>query len=437
MEWDINFLNYNNAMKIFGLFRLLTKTTFFYLIFILIAFFLSAHYLVHKANKYVTQETESIFKKRECHLTRYLNEYDSIKSFRTTHVELLNDICDTVKYPIYNDTAIYIEELDETQLHREKILVVYAKEKYFLVTMLVNIDDFTKLKQDVAKRVNPSFLLLAFVIVLFSIFMSGYLLKPFHRILEKMNNYQVGKEIDISDVKTSTLEFKKMQILFRHMTVRIEGDYRKLKEYTENMAHEIQTPLAIIRNKTERLIADENVMNEHKDSIKVIYDETNHLSKLGTTLNLLTKIENGEYTNTVNLKTYNVILKHIESVKELVELKSFQVEVQLNKDHEFLIDPFLFDIILKNILRNAIRYASNKGPIKLETDNKSLRITNFGEALDVSNNKIFERFYTSSNSGQSLGLGLALVKRICDLNHLQINYSYTEGQHLFVIDPLN
>jgi len=425
------------AMKIFGLFRLLTKTTFFYLIFILIAFFLSAHYLVHKANKYVTEETESIFKKREWHLTRYLNEYDSIKSFRTTHIELLNDLCDTIKYPVYSDTTVYIEELDETQLHRKKTFVVNAKEKYFLVSMLVNIDDFTKLKKDVAKRVNPSFLLLAFIIVLFSIFMSGYLLKPFHRILEKMNNYQVGEEIDISDVKTSTLEFKKMQILFRHMINRIEEDYRKLKEYTENMAHEIQTPLAIIRNKTERLFSDEAVMKEHKDSVKVIYNETNHLSKLGTTLNLLTKIDNGEYTNKVNLKTYNIILKHLESVKELVELKSLQVEVNLSKEHEFVIDPFLFDIILKNLLRNSIRYASNSGPIKLETSNKLLKISNFGNALDVSNNKIFERFYTSSNSGQSLGLGLALVKRICDLNKLQINYSYSEGQHLFVINSLS
>jgi len=426
-------------MKMFRSFRLLTKTTLFYLIFVFIAFFLSAHYLIHKANRYVTEETESIFERKEWHITKYLQEYevDTLKSFRTTQIELLKDLEDTIGYPQYSDTTIYIEEIDEKQLHRKKILTVKAKGNIYIITMLVNIHDFTKLKSDIAKRVNPSFLILAFIIVLFSIFMSGYLLKPFHRILDKMNNYQVGKEIDISDVKTSTLEFRKMQLLFRLMIKRIEGDYRKLKEYTENMAHEIQTPLAIIRNKTERLIADEDVMKEHKDSIKVIYDETNHLSKLGTTLNLLTKIENGEYTNKVNLKTYNIILKHLESVKELVELKSLQVEVNLSKEHEFLIDPFLFDIILKNLLRNSIRYASNSGPIKLETSNKLLKISNFGNALDVSNNKIFERFYSSSKSGQSLGLGLALVKRICDLNKLQINYSFSEDQHLFVIDSLN
>jgi len=119
-----------------------------------------------------------------------------------------------------------------------------------------------------------------------------------------------------------------------------------------------------------------------------------------------------------------------------VGLKSLSLETDLDSGHTFLIDPFLFEIILRNLLRNSIRYAVNDGPIKISTQNQQLVVSNYGEALKVNKDKIFERFYTSDKSNQSLGLGLALVKRICELNQLQIDYNYTEGQHVFSIKPM-
>jgi len=423
-------------MKIFKSFPLLTKTTLFYLIFVFIAFYFSAHYIIHKANQYVKEETESIFDKREWHLTQYFQDHDSLKSFRTTQISILDDINDTINYPQYSDTSLYIDELGIEQLHRKKVLYIKAGEKVYLVKMLVNIDDFTKLKQDIAHRINPAFIILAFVIIFFSIFLSGYLLKPFHRILDKINKYKIGEGVDISNVKTSTLEFKKMQILFNRMIKRTEGDYKKLKEYTENMAHEIQTPLTIIRNKTERLIADELVMNSHENTVKVIYNETNHLSKLGNTLNLLTKIENGEYTNKINLNTQYVIEKHIDSIRELIELKSLNIEIDLESNYTLHIDPFLFDIILNNLFRNVLRYSTTQGPIKVKTTKDYFRISNYGEGSESDKVNLFERFYTSDKSNQSLGLGLALVKRICDLNQLSIEHKYIDDQHIFEIQTL-
>ena len=329
---------------------------------------------------------------------------------------------------------IYIDDLEENQLHRQKLCVIKANEMYFLVGMVVNINDFTKLQRDIANRILPSFIILALTIILFSTLMSGFLFNPFHRILSQMHRYKVGKGVHVKEIKTSTLEFSKLQYLFKGMVKRIETDYSNLKEYTENMAHEIQTPLAIIRSKAERLIADEEVMSEHKESVQAIYHEANHLSKLGTTLNLLTKIENGEYTNSVNLTTQDTILKHVDSIKELVELKSLTIETDLDSEHQFLIDPFLFDIILKNLLRNSLRYSTNEGPIKIITTSNELIISNYGKKLQVDEQRIFERFYSSDNSNQSLGLGLALVKRICDLNQLKISYAYSDNQHFFKIN---
>jgi len=417
----------------FRSFRLLTKTSFFYLLFILVTFFISGRYLIHKADSYINEETEHFFRFREQHVSRYLERDKDPSRLKYIDIALLDSTGIYPNYPRYSDTLIYVEELDEQQIHRKKSVIIEANGKAYLIQMLININDFTKLKSDVAGRIVPAFIILALVIVLFTTFLSGFLFQPFYRILSHIDRYKVGKGMNIPKVKTSSKEFQKLQSLFRNMVTRIEDDYRNLKEYTENMAHEIQTPLTIIRNKTERLIADEKLMKTNADTVKIIYEETNHLSKLGNALNLLTKIENGEYNNTEVIKTNDLILKHIDAIDELLQLKSMTIETDLDREHQIVLDPFLFDILLKNLIRNAIRYGSNEGPIRIKTGKEKLVVSNYGEKLTVYPDKIFERFYSSNSAGQSLGLGLSLVKRICDLNHLNIGYEYLDGQHFFLI----
>lgn len=420
-------------------FRLLTKTTLIYLVFIALTFFVSVRYLTVKSDSYINTQTEGFFEYRQAKLQRMAERHQTEIEERLHEMhglKLLTDADSLIreKAPYVRDTLILNQEKEEVNMFRLKTIIVDINGKSYAYTMRINIEDFTKLRADLLESITKAFFILALVITLFSLFLSGFLLRPFYRILEQMNLYKVGKGIDEPLVKTSTSEFKKMQSLFRKMVCRTEEDYRKLKEYTENMAHEIQTPLAIIRNKTENLIADSHVMEAHTSTVKAIYDEANHLSNLGTTLNLLTKIENGEYSNVVTVSTQAVIERHVDAVKELVGLKALSIETNLNQSHSLDIDPFLFDILLKNLLRNAIRYGTNAGSITISTTSNTLTISNYGEPLSVKPERIFERFYSSNTSSSSLGLGLSLVKRICDLNQLEVKYSYANGQHIFSIE---
>ena len=77
-------------MKVFKSFRLLSKTTLFYLIFILITFFFGAQFMINKIDQFAIKETEHSFKKREKHLTKYLEEHDTLKRFRTTLIFPIN-----------------------------------------------------------------------------------------------------------------------------------------------------------------------------------------------------------------------------------------------------------------------------------------------------------------------------------------------------------
>ncbi|MGH7497008.1 MAG: histidine kinase dimerization/phospho-acceptor domain-containing protein [bacterium] len=425
-------------MKSTRAFRLLSQTTFIYLIFTFIAFFSSALFLTHEADKFIGKNLDSRFNKSGQKIQRHL-EAGRPRNELSPGIQItdLGDSPRALAAPVYADTLIYNAEQDEMHRFRKKTAIIEANGRYYHVAMIKSVEDFRGLRDDIFGALIPAFALLALAIVAFNFFQSGYFFRPFNRILDVMKMYKVGQRIEVEKIATSTLEFRKMQDLFHQMMGRIESDYRNLKEYTENMAHEMQTPLAVIRNKSESLLVQEEVMRHHAETVKIIYDEANHLSKLGNTLNLLTKIENGEFGNAIEVATRPVIEKHIAAIEELARLKSLGIESDLVDQHRLLIDPFLLDIVLKNLLRNAISYGESPGPIRLQTTIDHLTISNYGAPLETPGERLFERFYRNNLKKNSLGLGLSLVKKICELNDLRIDYRYQDDQHLFRVSKTN
>jgi signal transduction histidine kinase len=422
-------------MRKFRSIRLLSKTTLFYLLFTFLAFFLSAVFLTSQAEKFIHDELEHRFTHSENRVKRHLRAGKPADTLPANTIlsEFKDGQADLILNPAYSDTLIYNSESEEMLLFRKKTTVFEEQGKYYKLAIIKSLDDFYRLKNDIFGALIPAFFILAIAIVLFNSLLSGSLFKPFNKILNQMKTYKVGSGANNRSVHTTTVEFKKMQQLFQEMVERIEHDYRNLKEYTENMAHEIQSPLTVIRNKTENLIADESLMKKNASTVKIIYDETNHLSKLGNTLNLITKIENQEFRNSVRIATRVVIEKHIEAISEVARLKSLEIEKELSDEHILDIDPFLLDIVLKNILRNAIRYGNPDGPIKVKTTIDYLSVSNYGPPLDDTPDNLFKRFYKKNGSRASQGLGLSLVKKICELNNLTISYTYGNKQHIFTL----
>lgn len=414
--------------------KLLTKTTSIYLVFTFAAFFFSALFLINETDEYINSELNRRYKWTEGRIISDIKKHGEIRRKRSNVVvSNIEKMPKQSSFPIYSDSLIQSEERERKLLYRKKTTFLDIDGKYFKVEMIQNISDFNRLQEDIFAGLIPAFIILATVIVLFNYFLSGYFFNPFNKILNQIRNYKVGKESNVQNIATSTAEFSKMQQLFHNMVERTEGEYTTLKEYTENMAHEIQTPLMVIRNKADNLISDETVMNTQSSSVKIIYDEVNHLSKLGNALNLLTKVEHGEFNNKTVLHTKEMIIKHVDSVTELAALKGLKFELNLSNEHSINIDPILFEIILKNLIKNGLNYATKDGPVKIITEEKTLTITNYGPPLEFSQEKIFSRFSKENSSTSSLGLGLALVSKICQINNLNIEYLYQQQQHYFII----
>lgn len=442
MEWATNYLKYKTILIPRGMkqasTQLLTKISVLFLILIIAAFCINATFLIAKLNRHIENNVNHSFSHNRDQISSLINKGASAEEINDIHNVQITKLDKSSAYPSETtiDTTMMDEFFTESHKYRLKKEIISINNSDYLLTMRKNIEDFINLKSDITNALLPILLVIAIITILLSIFLSRYLFKPFYSILNQMENFSVIENFSFQKTKTTTKEFCIMQRLYLQMIEHIESDYNKLKEYTENMAHEIQTPLTILRNKTEDLIEDDSLMESHSKTIVSINNEINHLSKLSKTLRLLTKIENNEYTKREAILTKDFLEDHIEKLEELAELKSLSLKSKLNWKHQLIIDPLLLEIIIKNLLRNAILYSPRETTINIETSNSTLLFSNFGEQ-SLNTEKLFKRFSRGSDNKSSLGLGLAIVKKICDINNLEISYTYLDMKHIFKITKIN
>lgn len=257
---------------------------------------------------------------------------------------------------------------------------------------------------------------------------SGRLFKPFRETLEKISNFQLHKKEYVPAKKTGVKEFNDLNRFVEEMTRKAVSDYKNLKEFAENASHELQTPLAIAKGKLE-LLSETPLTEEQYKYIESLEKTVKKLSRLSESLALLTKIENHEFQNNETVNLSDLIRDSLEAFTEFIALNNLAVETDIRDNVEIKIHPVLADILWTNLFQNAVRHNVENGEIKIKLNEEKLLISNTGEDPEVEPDQLFERFRKAEQSSESIGLGLSIIKRIVDQNHLSIAYTYIEGWH--------
>lgn len=264
-------------------------------------------------------------------------------------------------------------------------------------------------------------------------FIFGNLWKDFFGALEKLKQFDTVKEpikLGDSDVE----EFIELNRVLERMTLRLSSDYRELREYTDHTTHELQTPLAVIKTKSELLMQSKKLGSEEMQLLQSIYSSINHLSRLNTTLALITRIENQQFTGKTTLNLSTLVKHHLEMFQELISLRGLSVETTFtDRDQEITMDQGLADILITNLLKNAIVHNTDGGKIILEIRDHFMSIGNEGPPLHFNQQDLFKRFVRDTKKSGNFGLGLSLVKKICDSYGFEISYTYENKLHVFEI----
>ena len=410
--------------------KLLTKTTIYYLVITLllfsiggIVFYVSLRSIISEnidENLEQTQEQVLYYTKKTGKLPAQPSVGSDILLFTPADLEIKSRFRDTVYYSEFEEEALP---------YRELVFSVKTNEGWYTTTAGKTIIEADDMIESVAQSLGIVAGILLVVLFLMNWFLSKSMWKPFYKTLDALKRFDLSNREAEDLLPTGIAEFNLLNEALNKMTGKILSDYRNLKEFTENASHELQTPLAIIRSKLELMIQVEGLPEDQVNAIREIYESVNRLSKLNQSLLLLSKIENGQFHETMVLDMKTLVEKKITQLAELTELKGITVENAPIGTFEIKMNAQLADILISNILSNAIRHNISGGKIKVELKDTSLLVCNSGNPPEVPAEKLFKRFQKSGSSGESVGLGLSIVKQICDSYNLNVHYTYNEGMH--------
>ena len=206
------------------------------------------------------------------------------------------------------------------------------------------------------------------------------------------------------------------------MSEKIREDYLNLKEFTEDASHEIQTPLSIIKSKLELLFQSENLTDKQAENIRAIYEATTRLSKLNYSLLLISRIQNQQYAFTGQVDLAGITDKFLLHFQEIIDQKNIRIDRHYNSAVSLKMNPDLAEILISNLLGNAIKHNIENGWVSVALDNTALVITNTGHKPAVNPNDLFKRFRKGDLSEDSSGLGLSIVSKIAALYNMDIEY---------------
>ncbi|MEO6731377.1 MAG: HAMP domain-containing sensor histidine kinase [Ferruginibacter sp.] len=257
--------------------------------------------------------------------------------------------------------------------------------------------------------------------------------KPFYNTLDKLRNYKVEDHEPLALGKSSINEFDDLNRSLEGLTDRTHQAYIGQKEFAENAAHEMQTPLAVFQGKLELLMQTLPLNEEQAILMGDLADASQRMVRLNKSLVLLTKIENYQFAGKENVCLNEVISDLISQFEPQVIEKKLSFDVDLKEEVCLQANRTVIEILISNILGNTIRHNYPKGRVVILLKENILTVQNTGRAGALEEQKIFTRFQKESTDSTSIGLGLEIVKKICNLYGFAISYQFVNDLHSFSV----
>jgi signal transduction histidine kinase len=274
------------------------------------------------------------------------------------------------------------------------------------------------------------FILLLSAIVIINRKSSGLLWRPFYTTMKKVKEYDINKNQSLLlDKQTGISEFNQLNQVITNLINDVNQAYSNQKQFVENASHELQTPLAIIRSKLDLLIDTPDLTEETAGLLADITEANDRLSQMNKNLLLLTKIDNNQFPELTRINISNVIEKLLIYYQAYYDEKQPLISKSVQRDIHLAANSSLMEILIGNLINNSIVHNIPNGHVNIQLNNRELIIENTGYSIAGETDQLFERFRKGREQSKTTGLGLSLVKQICQLYQFSLQYSYTENIH--------
>lgn len=334
---------------------------------------------------------------------------------------------------VFYDATVYIELEDEDEPVRVMCTAFCMPDgQYYELKLMISILERDDMVEAMLWYLGALFLLflictsIGIQLVLKGVF------RPLHRLLDWLHCIQPGKEVPPLDNPTKIREFRQLSDAALDMGNRSYKAYEEQKQFIENASHELQTPLAIVRGKVELLAESEGMTEQQMEQLDEIYATLGRAVKLNKSLLLLSRIENGQYTEMEDVSVDEILDELLPDLMDIYEHKQVRL-IRKREEQPFIIrcNHSLAQILVSNLVKNSLLHNREGGELQVLTTPTSLVIKNTGD-VPLDGEKLFRRFYHGMDGKKdSTGLGLAIARSIALSSSLKLTYEWQDGMHTF------
>ncbi|MER3464554.1 MAG: hypothetical protein C4329_09260 [Chitinophagaceae bacterium] len=418
--------------------RLLNRTLIYYSLFSTLILALSIPFFYWMIEKlYVEDVDESIMLRKREFLAKNssfltINDITAWNRFNRDTRILPDTVITKPKDRIIQE-IFYDEMMPEWEPYRVLYTNVDIGQQQYVLMIRLNLVE----SEDLIKTLTWVYcgLVFALLIIIFFLtrFISNRLWHPFYDTIDKIKEFNIEQHPLPVFRSTPIVEFRQLNKGLNKLIRENLKAYQGQKEFTENAAHELQTPLAVFQSKLDMLLQEPSLNKNQAEILQSLYEAASRLSRVNKNLLLLAKIENNQYTSLEDVNVKCLINEVLPYFSGQALSRNLTICTDINEAPTLHACKPLVEIMINNLILNAIGHNSMNGSIAIKASAKQLIISNTGEQQKLNSESLFKRFAKFSKSSSSSGLGLSIVKQICQRQNWQIHYQYKEDKHNFTV----
>lgn len=412
--------------------KLIKKTQTYYLLLIAgLLFVLSAAFLVFISSELKESTDDMLARDLKTVIIQLLQEGRVPEAFYNTPTLQIKAIPKVVNGEvIYSNVMLPDPEDGEMETFREIRTQVKLNGQSYKVILRRPQIEYNDLWRSIFVALFIYIIMLVALIAVVNRQFFQHIWKPFYHTLAQLAGYSIKDKGELNLKESDVDEFQALNEEVEKLISRTEYDYQRLKQFTENASHEIQTPLAVIQNQVELLFQDQKLPEDQFLRIAEIKKMTGRLSRLNSALLLLTKIENEQYKQREEIDISQLLAPLVAQYRELAKTKEITVTENLETGVTVIANTDLAEMLLRNLLSNAVKHNFSGGSVTVSLQSHCLIISNTGPEPKMDPSQLFNRFSKANTNSNSLGLGLAIVQTIVAANDFAIDYRYEDEKHI-------
>jgi signal transduction histidine kinase len=422
-----------------SLFNIITKLVL--MIILLIAFpYIVKKVIYNNADKNLLEKKEKLVNNLDNkEIKDFLLNNDSTEvygSFSTLHNEFIQLQVSSNQKAInqnvfFNDKRSIENKISEYRILQHNFTYNQVNYQFEIGSNIKEINDLIFLLH---YTIIITFLVIStFMFVIDGAYIS-YLLKPFYKIVEtKIRLINEPERFIHTPIDSKISEFKDLDIALNEMMHRIKELFLKEKQFIDNVSHELLTPISILKNRFENLIQNQSLDDTTVDKISDSLNTLDSMKKVIANLLLISRIDNKQYKTDEIIDFKEIIPDLITNLEDRIQEKNLLVTEDLKHKVIFYGNKTLIQILITNLLTNAIKYNNQNGSIIINdefiNDKYALILSNTGSGMSADQvSQIFNRFTRIDFEQEGQGIGLAIVDSIANLHQIEIQVTSAINQ---------